>query len=87
MIRHRILAIAAAAVTFVYFLLCSVITNLFPEISFRMYSMAFHGIKLTDLQVTVLNIPEMLFGAVFYAAMTWIVVCSTGWLYNKITEK
>jgi hypothetical protein len=87
MIKHRILATAAAAVTFVYFLLCSVITNIFPEISFRMCALAFHGIKLTNLQATILIIPEMLLGALFYAVLTWILVCSTGWLYNKIIEK
>lgn len=85
--KHRILATSAAIVTFVYFLVCSIITNLFPEISFRMYAMAFHGIRLTNLQATVLTVPEMFLGAAFYAVMVWIFVCAAGWLYNKLTKK
>jgi len=86
MIKHRILATSAAAVTFVYFLICSMVTNIFPEFSFRMYALAFHGVKLTDLQATTLTIPEMLLGATFYAAITWFLVCSIGWIYEKLTK-
>jgi len=85
--KHRMLATSAAIVTFVYFLACSIITNLFPEISFKMYSLAFHGIRLTNLQATVLTIPEMFLGAAFYAILVWMLVCATGWLYNKIAKK
>ena len=85
--KHRLLATAAALVTFVYFLLCSIITNLFPEFSFKMYALAFHGIKLTDLQATTLTIPEMFTGALFYAVMVWVLVCSVGWVYEKMTKK
>jgi len=85
--KHRVLATSAAIVTFVYFLLCSIITNLFPDISFRMYALAFHGIKLTNLQATVLTVPEMLMGATFYAIMVWLLVCSVGWLYSKLAGK
>ena len=85
--KHRLLATAAALVTFVYFLLCSIITNLFPEFSFKMYALAFHGIKLTGLQATTLTIPEMFTGALFYAGMVWVLVCSVGWVYEKMTKK
>jgi hypothetical protein len=84
--KHRILATAAAIVTFVYFLFCSIITNLFPELSFKMYSLAFHGIKLTNLQATVLTVPEMLMGATFYALMVWLLICSVGWIYEKLSK-
>lgn len=87
MIKHRILATSAAAVTFTYFLLCSIITNLFPEFSFKMYALAFHGIKLTNLQAVALTVPEMLLGATFYAIMVWLLVCSVGWIYSKLTSK
>lgn len=86
MIKHRVLATASAVVTFVYFLLCSIITNLFPEFSFRMYALAFHGIKLTNLQAVALTVPEMFTGALFYAVMVWILVCSVGWVYEKLTK-
>ncbi len=86
MIKHRVLATAAAMVTFVYFLLCSIITNLFPDFSFRMYALAFHGIKLTNLQATALTVPEMFTGALFYAVMVWVLVCSVGWVYEKLTK-
>ena len=84
--NHRLLATAAAAVVFVYFLLCSIITNIFPDFSFKMYALAFHGIKLVDLQATVLTIPEMLLGATFYAVMVWLLVCSTGWVYEQLRK-
>lgn len=87
MIKHRILATAAAAVMFVYYLLCGIITTIFPEFSFRMYALAFHGIKLIDLQATALTILEMLVGATFYAVMTWLLVCSVGWFYTKLIKK
>lgn len=85
--KHRILATSAAIVTFVYFLVCSIITNLFPEISFRMYALAFHGIRLTNLQATTLTVPEMFTGATFYAVMVWILICAVGWLYDKLIKK
>lgn len=84
--KHRILATSAAMVTFVYFLLCSIITNLFPDFSFKMYALAFHGIKLTNLQATVLTVPEMLVGATFYAVMAWLLVCSVGWIYERLSK-
>lgn len=84
--KHRILATSAAMVTFVYFLLCSIITNLFPDFSFKMYALAFHGIKLTNLQATVLTVPEMLVGATFYAVMAWLLVCSVGWIYGRLSK-
>lgn len=87
MIKHRILATAAAAVMFVYYLICGIVTIIFPDFSFKMYALAFHGIKLTNLQATVLTIPELFTGALFYAAMTWILVCSIGWFYNKLIKK
>lgn len=87
MIKHKILATAAATVMFVYYLLCGLTTALFPDFSFRMYALAFHGVKLTNLQATVLTIPEMLLGATFYAVMVWILVCSTGWVYSKLIKK
>lgn len=81
------MAAAAAMVMFVYYLMCAAVTTLFPEFSFRMYVLAFHGIKLTNLQATVLTAPEMLTGAVFYGAMTWVLVCSVGWVYERLTKK
>lgn len=87
MIKHRILATSAAVVTFVYFLICSIITSLFPEFSFKMYALAFHGIKLTNLQATALALPEMFMGATFYSVMVWLLVCSVGWIYNKLAGK
>lgn len=85
--KHRLLATAAAMVTFVYFVLCSIITNLFPEFSFKMYALAFHGIKLTNLQAVALTVPETLTGATFYAVMVWLLVCSIGWVYEKMSKK
>lgn len=87
MLKHRTLATAAAIVMFVYYLLCSIITVIFPDFSFRMYTLAFHGIKLTNLQATTLTVPEMFTGAIFYALMVWILVCSVGWIYNKLLKK
>lgn len=86
MIKHRVLATSAAAVTFAYFLLCSIITNLFPDFSFRIYALAFHGIKLTNLQATALTVPEMLMGAIFNAVMVWLLVCSVGWMYERLSK-
>jgi hypothetical protein len=84
--KHRILATSAAAVTFVYFLVCAIVTNIFPDFAFRMYALAFHGIKLTNLQATVLTVPEMLIGATFYALMVWVLVCSVGWIYERLSK-
>lgn len=87
MIHYRTLATVSAAVMFVYFLICSLITSLFPDFSFRMYALAFHGIKLTNLEADILTLPEALLGALFYASMTWALVCSVGWLYNLMAKK
>ena len=87
MLKHRTLATIAAGVMFVYYLFCGIFTALFPEVSFRLYALAFHGIKLTNLNASVESFPEMLLGAVFSAAMTWVLVCSVGWLYNKVVRE
>lgn len=87
MIKHRILATATAVVMFVYYLICGIVTIIFPDFSFKMYALSFHGIKLTNLQATTLTIPELFMGAIFYAVMTWILVCSIGWIYTKLTKK
>lgn len=86
-IKHRVLATATAVVAFVYFLVCSIITNLFPDFSFRMYAMFFHGIRLTNLQAVALTVPEMFTGAIFYAVMVWLLVCSVGWVYEKLSKR
>lgn len=87
MLKHKTLATVAAAVMFIYVIFCGLITALAPDFSFRIYALAFHGIKLVNLQASILSVPEMLIGATFNAAMVWILVCATGWIYEMVTKR
>ncbi|MBI2465214.1 hypothetical protein HYV64_03665 [Candidatus Shapirobacteria bacterium] len=87
MIKHRVLATSASIVMFFYYLFCSVVTILLPDFSFGMYALSFHGIRINNLQASVLTVPEMLVGATFYAGMVWILVCSVGWVYERLSSR
>ena len=86
MIKHRVLASSASVVMFFYYIICGIVTMIFPDFSLKMYALSFHGIRITNLQASVLSFTELFMGAIIYSAIVWTLVCSVGWVYEKLTK-
>lgn len=88
MLNAKAFAHAMTVVTAAFYVICLLLSSLFPDIIFNIAKSWIHSISLESIKITeMIPINMMIVGLISISALTWITTYLTVKLYNILNKK
>ncbi len=88
LLNAKAFANAATVVTAVFYVVCWMLSVLFPEVIFNIGRSWMHTISLDSVRTTTqMPVLTAIWGLLTISAVTWVTVYGTIWLYNRWARK
>lgn len=86
-LKEQVFANATAVVMGVFYLACTVLSYLIPDVLFNLAKSWMHTISLESVKVSYVPSLDTLFlGFITAVGLTWITTYATIWLYNRLSR-